>query len=131
MYIKTDGSVAYTQAHSASKPDLASDLVGTALSNAGYWSINGTGWTACQHHDVPAPPPQLYATNYLWNTRGATCTAVSLKVRNQPMGQYRLSPPRHDAGMALTSSSDRHFGSLAVLKSSSKPSGMVHGTAEG
>lgn len=48
IFIKEDGTLAFTVAHSASEPDAAYDGENVAYSHAGYFGPGGHHWAACR-----------------------------------------------------------------------------------
>ncbi|KAF2159359.1 hypothetical protein M409DRAFT_30237 [Zasmidium cellare ATCC 36951] len=48
IFIKEDGTLAFTVAHSASEPDAAYDGENVAYSHAGYFGPSGHHWAACR-----------------------------------------------------------------------------------
>jgi hypothetical protein len=91
LYIRPDGSVGFTQAHSAFVPAGSyQGAVGTAYSNAGFWGVNGTKWFACEG-EGKGEGWFIYSGLFTKSWRGQECESVELKVDNLPSGEYFLS----------------------------------------
>ncbi|CAK7222061.1 hypothetical protein SCUCBS95973_004713 [Sporothrix curviconia] len=89
VYLDSTGAVGYTQAHSASIPDGATQGGLVAYSGGGFVNLNsgGYGWAAC-------PPTSqaggsgytLFAVSAANKDTLASCTPINLKVNVQPEG---------------------------------------------
>ncbi|CAK7219017.1 hypothetical protein SBRCBS47491_003703 [Sporothrix bragantina] len=89
VYLDASGAVGYTQAHSASMPDGATQGGLVAYANGGFVNLNsgGYGWVAC-------PPTSsaggsgytLFAVSESNKGTVASCTPITLKVTAQPEG---------------------------------------------
>jgi hypothetical protein len=88
LYIRPDGSIGFTQAHSIFVPEGSyQGSVGTAFSNAGFFGVNGTSWYACEG-EGKGEGWFIYSGLFTKSWRGAQCEEVYLKADNLPSGKF-------------------------------------------
>ncbi|SMR53084.1 unnamed protein product [Zymoseptoria tritici ST99CH_1E4] len=86
LYIRPDGSIGFTQAHSIFVPAGSyQGAIGTAYSNAGFWGMNGSSWYACEA-EGKGEGWYIYSGLFTKSWNGSQCEEVMLKVENLPMG---------------------------------------------
>lgn len=123
LYIRTDGALSYTQAHSSYMPDLLHYGGGIAFSNAGYFGPNSTQWAACRDANVDerywiaADLPEV-------DLHDLDCEGIYLEVHNQPAGECS---EQHRPRSGYSADSDQV---CSVRGSIPKPVGVVFTTSK-
>lgn len=94
IFIKKDGTLAFTQAHSAQEPGMAYDGENVAYSHAGYFGPDGHSWAACRprgsndRRRIVADLPGV-------DLETEDCEGVFLYVSELDQGKFPTGPKHH------------------------------------